>query len=211
MQITRRETLAMATGLAALGAMPAWAAQQGGAESLNALAQRSGRRFGSCVGGGSFPDPRYRTLLQRDCGVLVSENELKWQWVRGRPQGFDFARFDPLIDFAQANQMGMRGHTLLWHHMDWFPEWLVRHDFGANPRAAANVHEMPNPRAFADLRAFVDDGAGMLVVRHVAYFARKGWKSPASAAGVAPRMAATVAIAVRFSSSPKPRPARISS
>src|SRR5687767_4845697 len=87
MKITRRETLAMATGVAALGALPAWALQDGPSESLNALAQRTGRRFGSCVGGGSFPDPRYRALLQRDCGVLVPENELKWQSVRGRPQG----------------------------------------------------------------------------------------------------------------------------
>ena len=138
MDVTRRESLGMALGMAALAAAPAAAIQpQAQAESLNALAQRSGRRFGSCVGGGTFPDRRYRSLLQRDCGVLVPENELKWQWVRRRPQGFNFAPFDPLIDFARANNMAMRGHTLLWHHMDWFPDWLVRHDFGPNPRAAA--------------------------------------------------------------------------
>jgi endo-1,4-beta-xylanase len=137
MKITRREGLAMAAGMAAMSAAPAWALQDVPSESLNALAQRTGRRFGSCVGGRSFPDARYRRLLTGECGVLVSENEMKWQWVRRRPQGFDFAPFDPLVAFSQENGLKMRGHTLLWHHMQWFPDWLVRHDFGPNPRPAA--------------------------------------------------------------------------
>jgi endo-1,4-beta-xylanase len=108
---------------------------------LNALAQRTGRRFGSTVGigdgGGAFGDPRYRALLTSDCGVLVPENELKWGAIRRSPDRFDFAAFDRIMDFAAQNRLAMRGHTLLWHHPNWMPDWVATYDFGANPRARA--------------------------------------------------------------------------
>ena len=73
MKITRRESLGLAFGLGvgacAPGAGFAADANSDG-ESLNALAMRSGRRFGSCVGTGrpgtltgSLADPRYQALL----------------------------------------------------------------------------------------------------------------------------------------------------
>jgi endo-1,4-beta-xylanase len=133
-RLTRRESLVMALGLAA---MPARATAP--AESLNALARRSGRRFGSTVGigNGAFDDPRYRRLLTGECGVLVPENELKWTAIRPRPDAFAFDRFDRLLAFAEGSRLPMRGHTLLWHHPAWFPDWVAGYDFGAHPRAEA--------------------------------------------------------------------------
>jgi endo-1,4-beta-xylanase len=139
MRLTRRESLAGALGLALAGTMPANA--QGRAPSLNRLAARTGRRFGSAVGigngRGAFDDPRYRTLLTGECGLLVPENELKWTAVRPRPDVFSFDRFDRLITFAEQHRLAMRGHTLLWHHPRWFPAWVANYDFGANPRVRA--------------------------------------------------------------------------
>jgi endo-1,4-beta-xylanase len=136
MQLTRRESLAGALGLALTAAASARAQPPAG-PSLDALARRSGRRFGSTVGigNGAFDDPRYRRLLTGECGVLVPENELKWTAVRPRPDVFSFGRFDRILAFAEANRLAMRGHTLLWHHPNWFPGWVANYDFGASPRA----------------------------------------------------------------------------
>ena len=107
--------------------------------SLNALAMRSGRRFGSAVAsnasgrGGSVQNPAYAAIVAGECGLVVPENEMKWQATRPGPEAFDFARMDAIVAWAQAQSIAVRGHTLLWHRPQWFPEWLNNYDFGANP------------------------------------------------------------------------------
>ena len=133
MHLTRREALGATLALAAAPALAAPLA----ADSLNALAARTGRRFGAAVGGGPLADPKLQALVTSQCGVTVPENELKWGWVRRQPTGFDFSGVDRLLAFAEANGLAMRGHTLLWHHPQWFPDWVTKHDFGANPASAA--------------------------------------------------------------------------
>ena len=39
----------------------------------------------------------------------------------------------PCSMYAEAKGMAMRGHTLLWHKAECFPNWLNEHDFGAQP------------------------------------------------------------------------------
>jgi endo-1,4-beta-xylanase len=131
-----------AGALMAAAAAPALSAASSG--SLNALAQRSGRRFGSAVAwtppdvdAGSFMNPRYAALLERECSLLVPENQLKWQWVRRSPDTFDFRAFDAIADYAAKHDFKLRGHTLFWTPTKWYPKWLAAHDFGPQPRAAA--------------------------------------------------------------------------
>lgn len=146
MRITRRQGMAMAFGLALAAGSRGLAqpAADGGQVSLDKLAQRTGRRFGSAVGAGprgaltgSFADPRYRSLLAAECGVLVPENEMKWGRLRASESSFDFAGSDRLLAFAEEHGMAFRGHTLLWHHPRWTPRWLFSHDFGSRPAAEA--------------------------------------------------------------------------
>lgn len=136
-QLTRRDLLA-ATAACAV-ATPALGKD---ASALNALASAKGMRFGSCVAwspagadAGSFANPAYAALLERDCGILVAENEFKWQRLRPDPVRFDVTRFADMLDYAEAKHMAMRGHTLLWHKAQYFPKWLTQYDFGPNPRA----------------------------------------------------------------------------
>jgi endo-1,4-beta-xylanase len=139
--VTRRALLAGGAALAVAGR----ALAQTPATGLDALARAKGMRFGSTFAGkpwagmerGSFDNPNYAALLERDCGLLVPENELKWQALRPSPDKFDFSRFDPMIAWSEAKGMKMRGHTLLWNKVERFPRWLVDHDFGAQPRQAA--------------------------------------------------------------------------
>lgn len=135
-EMTRRGLLGAGAALATLP-FPALAQAS---EGLNALAKTKGMRFGSCVAWsppgadrGAFANPKYAELLKRDCGVLVAENEFKWQAIRPDAKTFNLDHFSDMIDFAEANGMAMRGHTLLWHKTQYFPKWLNEHDFGASP------------------------------------------------------------------------------
>ncbi|HYD25204.1 MAG TPA: endo-1,4-beta-xylanase [Croceibacterium sp.] len=112
--------------------------------SLNALAAEGGRRFGSAIGytrsgtpGGSIQNPNYAAVVKAECGLVVPENELKWQWTRPAPDRFDFEAMDGIVRWAQQNGLAVRGHTLLWHRPRWFPEWLNNYDFGATPAREA--------------------------------------------------------------------------
>lgn len=139
--VTRREGLGMMLGTAVFTAAPRVLAQTAtSVASLNALAVTRGMRFGSCIsarGGGSFGNPRYAALLERECGLLVPENEMKWQAIRPTATTFDFASFDTIIDYAANHGLAVRGHTLLWHRAKWMPAWMEMHDFGPRPATAA--------------------------------------------------------------------------
>ncbi|KQN29675.1 endo-1,4-beta-xylanase [Sphingomonas sp. Leaf38] len=146
MHITRRTGLTMLAGLAATagGAGRAHMHRPAASGGLQAIAASKGIRLGACFAWGmpgadrgSFANPAYAALLTRDCGILVPENELKWQALRPTPTRFDFARFDAMIAWAQANALPVRGHNLLWHQPKWMPRWAENHDFGATPRRAA--------------------------------------------------------------------------
>ena len=114
------------------------------ASSLDALAQTRGRRFGTAIAStpgrtdrGSVENARYTDLVKTECGMVVPENEMKWQTLRPDPDTYDFRRMDTIVDWAQENGIAMRGHTLLWHRPQWFPDWLNTYDFGANPVSEA--------------------------------------------------------------------------
>lgn len=108
--------------------------------SLNTLAAARGRRFGSAIGwsgrpgfGGSIQNPDYVAVVRAESGVVVPENEMKWQALRPGPEAFDFTRMDDIVRWAQGAGLAVRGHTLLWHRPQWFPAWLNTYDYGANP------------------------------------------------------------------------------
>ncbi len=138
--ITRREGIGLGLGAAALALAPRVVAAAS-SPSLNDLAKAKGLRFGSCIAGGgdggTFKDPRYAALIERECGILVPENELKWQAIRPSATTFDFAAFDGILAYATRKGLAMRGHTLLWHRSKWMPRWMETHDFGARPATAA--------------------------------------------------------------------------
>ncbi|MEO5775117.1 MAG: endo-1,4-beta-xylanase [Sphingomicrobium sp.] len=144
MNVSRRDCLVAGGALAASACTQVRPASIGlSPSSLNALAKRSGRLFGSAVAWGlpgadrgSFANPAYAAILERECGVLVPENELKWQFTR-RTQAFDFRAFDQIADYATTHGFKLRGHTLFWFPEKWFPQWLVKHDFGSPPATAA--------------------------------------------------------------------------
>lgn len=144
MTISRREATKMLLAAGVAAALPARAEGEAPG-SLDAIGRKKGLRFGNAIGisgSGSraksrFHDERYRELMQRECGVLVCENETKWQHLRPSPEVFRFAQADEMFAWAKSNGMLVRGHTLMWQPSKWLPKWVNEHDFGADPKKEA--------------------------------------------------------------------------
>lgn len=140
--INRRQALLLAAG--GLAACSAPMAMGDDTPSLHALAQAKGMRFGTAVGmgrpgtlTGAFNDPGYRALIERECGILVHENALKWYVLRPDAETFYYDPADRLVEFAGVHGMAMRGHTLLWNREEFSPAWVNNHDFGSRPGTEA--------------------------------------------------------------------------
>jgi endo-1,4-beta-xylanase len=67
-------------------------------------------------------DPRYAQTVREEFSVLTPEDAMKWDALRPSQESYDFAGADTIVDFAEANGMQVRGHTLVWH--DQLPNWL---------------------------------------------------------------------------------------
>jgi endo-1,4-beta-xylanase len=133
--VSRRQALALSGAAALCGAaapppIPA-------AESLDVLARKKGLRFGTAMPAGALADAGYSGLIARECGLIVAENEHKWYVLRPSPDRFDFGPADRLGAFAREHGLGFRGHTLLWNRDEYGAKWLPAHDFGPQPRQAA--------------------------------------------------------------------------
>lgn len=147
--INRRDGLkalvasAIAAAAPALFQKAAWA-KPVPTDSLHHLARQSGRRFGSCIAAGNpagatIGNPDYAAVIRRECGLVVMENEMKWQALRPSAGTFDFARADKIAAWAQDQGLALRGHTLLWHRPRWLPAWVNDFDYGARPASAAEA------------------------------------------------------------------------
>ena len=140
MELSRRE--ALVAGVTAMASSGLQARPMKRAASLDDIARRSGRRFGSAVAWGppgadrgSFANPMYAAILERECELLVPENELKWQWSRPGPDQFDFRQFDAITAYATRHNFKLRGHTLFWTPAKWYPKWLAQTQFGSPQEA----------------------------------------------------------------------------
>jgi endo-1,4-beta-xylanase len=69
----------------------------------------------------------YYQTLRREFNIIVAENAFKWDAVRPSRTTFNFTDTDALVNFAEANHMKIRGHTLVWHNQ--LPSWLTNGNF----------------------------------------------------------------------------------
>jgi endo-1,4-beta-xylanase len=67
-------------------------------------------------------------LLRRHFNSITAENVMKPATIKGESEGqaYNFAPADQLIVFARANNMQVRGHTLVWHQSA--PAWFFAGD-----------------------------------------------------------------------------------
>src|SRR5699024_189045 len=67
-------------------------------------------------------------LLKKHFNSITAENEMKFEELQPLEGKFTFDVSDQMVEFAQANGMQVRGHTLVWHNQT--PEWMFLNDDG---------------------------------------------------------------------------------
>jgi endo-1,4-beta-xylanase len=82
---------------------------------------------GTAVRPSLFSEAAYSATLAREFNMLEPEDAMKWWTVRKDQGVFDFRPGDDIVAFAQAHEMKIRGHCLVWDHDN--PEWLAQTPF----------------------------------------------------------------------------------
>jgi|ERR1035438_4170073 endo-1,4-beta-xylanase len=103
-------------------------------QSLREAAQGSGMLIGTAVRPAQLSELAYSSTLAREFNMVEPEDALKWEVVHPDPERYDFSQADRVVDFANRNDMKVRGHTLVWHRQN--PKWLTDGKFTADELAA---------------------------------------------------------------------------
>jgi endo-1,4-beta-xylanase len=95
-----------------------------GTTALRKLASTKGLVYGTTISAGQITgDPRFVELVLQQAGLVVAENDMKWQVMnRGRRGDEDYGPADTVAAFALENDLALRGHNLLWYHRT--PSWF---------------------------------------------------------------------------------------
>jgi len=97
------------------------------APTLRQAADRAGLLVGTAVRPYLLSEAAYSETLAREYNMVEPEDAMKWWTVRRTPGSFDFREGDEIVRFAQAHEMKVRGHCLVWDHNN--PEWLAHGTF----------------------------------------------------------------------------------
>jgi endo-1,4-beta-xylanase len=89
----------------------------------------------SASGPKQFGDPAYRALVERECSVIVAENEMKWQGLQPAATACASVRPTRWWPGDKSKGIAVRGHNLFWQAEKWLPAWVAKEDFGAKPAA----------------------------------------------------------------------------
>jgi endo-1,4-beta-xylanase len=68
-------------------------------------------------------DPRYRDTLDSHFTGITPENEMKWDTTEPQQGVFNFAPADAIVSYAEAHNMSVHGHNLVWNQQ--LPTWLT--------------------------------------------------------------------------------------
>ncbi len=92
------------------------------ADMSSATHQNRRLPYGACINIGALQkDPEYGKALETYCQQLTPEGGMYWFDLRPARNQFNFDTSDKLLAFAEANEMTMRGHTLVWYGA--MPNW----------------------------------------------------------------------------------------
>jgi endo-1,4-beta-xylanase len=102
--------------------------------SLREIAAGKNLLMGSAVSFAQLQRPNFTSLLTRQAGIVVSENDMKWERIHPEPNRFDYRRADSLLKFAKEHRQQLRGHNLCWHQQ--LPTWFKQ---AATPQNASDL------------------------------------------------------------------------
>ncbi|KAF2142694.1 glycoside hydrolase family 10 protein [Aplosporella prunicola CBS 121167] len=91
--------------------------------SIDAKFKAHGKKyFGLASDQGHLSDSTYAGVVNANFGQLTPENSMKWGSVEATRNSFSWTQADYLVQFAQTNNLLVRGHTLLWYQQ--LPSWV---------------------------------------------------------------------------------------
>jgi endo-1,4-beta-xylanase len=121
----RRQFLTASMAALGSGALSAAGADSRASETivLRQLAAAKGLIYGTTISAKQINDDRpFIHLVLQQAGLIVAENEMKWQFInQGAPGGDDYRPADTIANFARDNNLVLRGHNLLWYYRT--PSW----------------------------------------------------------------------------------------
>jgi endo-1,4-beta-xylanase len=98
------------------------------AQSLRQEAENAGVLIGTAVRPTLLSsETAYASTLAREFSMVEPEDAMKWRTLRPEATRYDFREGDEIVRFAQAHQMKVRGHCLVWDHDN--PDWLAHGQF----------------------------------------------------------------------------------
>ena len=69
-------------------------------------------------------EPGTLHLVKQQFNAVTAENVMKWEIIEPVEGQFNFAAADAMIEFAEANNIKVIGHVLLWHEQT--PAWVFQ-------------------------------------------------------------------------------------
>jgi endo-1,4-beta-xylanase len=96
-------------------------------------------KIGMAVDPGLAPTEPTYGVLSRHANSLTAENVMKAYLIGVGPGVYNFTQADQLIAFAQANNIAVRGHNLVWHQTS--PAWFFAGDQSDWPAYQALVRQ----------------------------------------------------------------------
>jgi endo-1,4-beta-xylanase len=122
--INRRNFIKDLSVLALWARSPGRVDAQAATVPLQRLAAEKGLMFGSCLAlKYCVQSSAYQQLFVSQCDIATPELHMKWNSLSNQPGVYDFENADHFVAFCSANQIRVRGHTLVWH--DALPSWVV--------------------------------------------------------------------------------------
>lgn len=97
--------------------------------SLKVLAAQHGVQLGMLAQPEQLTEPAFGGVLTSQYSMITSDGQIHWDKFRPSPTAYDFAPMDKEVAFAQAHNMTVQGHHLVWDEEDSLPKWLKSSDY----------------------------------------------------------------------------------
>jgi len=101
--------------------------------TLRRAAEAHHTLIGAAADPAFLSEVEYANILGSEFSQLQPENAMKFGLIHPRPdtdpQPYDFSGADALVTFAQAHNMVVRGHTLVWHNQ--VPAWATKGNYSS--------------------------------------------------------------------------------
>lgn len=85
-------------------------------------------------------DEQEDRLITAQFNSITAENDMKWMHIHPEPERYNFEHADKFVEFGEANEMFIIGHTLIWHSQ--LAPWVFKAADGNDIDSAELVNRM---------------------------------------------------------------------